>query len=115
LITLGKNSFLSGRVSQRSHPIHTTAGTRLAEAIAAEKLDENGVSYRRFVLPHHAKVSAKRKRPATNVSRGNAIDTDTEDETYAGPVSEGECDDDSPDSSNDDIEIGNDEVWIILP
>jgi len=105
---------LSGRVGQRSHPICATAGTRLAEAIAAEKLDENGVSCCRFVLPH-AKVSAKRKQPTTNVSRGDAIDTDSEDETYADPVSEGGCDDDSPDSSDDDIEIGNGEVWIILP
>jgi len=46
---------------------------------------------------------------------GDAIDTDSEDETYADPVSEGGCNDDSPDSSDDDIEIGNGEVWIILP
>jgi len=105
---------LSGRVGQRSCPIRATAGTQLAEAIAAKKLNENGVSCRCFVLPH-AKASAKRKRPATDVSRGDAIDTDSEDETYVDPVSEGGCDDDSPDSSDDDIEIGNGEVWIILP
>jgi len=105
---------LSGRVSQHLRPICATAGTQLAEAITAEKLNENGVSCRHFILPH-AKASAKRKQPATNVSHGDAIDTDSEDETYADPVSEGGCDDDSPDSSDDDIEIGNGEVWIILP
>ena len=42
-------------------PIRTTAGTQLTEAIAAEKLDENGLSCRCFILPHDVKVSAKRK------------------------------------------------------
>jgi hypothetical protein len=111
---LAPTHFLSGQVGQRSRPIRATAGTRLAEAIAAEKLDENGQSCRRFVLPRDAKVSAKRKRPTTDESRNNAIDTDTEDETFVIPVSEGGCDDDSSDSDNDDIEIGNEEVWIIL-
>ena len=72
--------FLSGQVGQRSsRPIRATAGTRLAEAIAAEKLDEYGVSCRRFILPHDAKASAKRKRPPTDESHGDAIDTDAED------------------------------------
>ena len=42
-------------------PIHTTAGTQLTEAIAAEKLDENGLSCRCFILPCDAKASAKCK------------------------------------------------------
>jgi hypothetical protein len=112
--------FLSGQVGQRSRPIRATAGTRLAEVIAAEKLDEYGSSSHRFILPHNAKVSVKRKRPTTNeshsVSGRNAIqvETDTEDKTFAISVSEGGCDDDSLDSDSDGIEIGNEEVWIAL-
>jgi hypothetical protein len=102
--------FLSDQVGQCSRPIRATAGTRLAQAIAAEKLDEYGVSCRRFVLPRDAKASGKRKRPTTDESRGNAIDTDTEDKTFAISVSEGGCSDDSPDLDSDDIEIGNKEV-----
>jgi len=103
---------LSGQVCQRSRAIRATAGIRLAEAIAAEKLDEYGQSCRRFILPRDAKVSAKRKRPTTNESHGDVIqvDTDTDDKNFSVSVSEGGCDDDSPDSDNNDIEIGNEEV-----
>jgi hypothetical protein len=78
--------------------------------IAAEKLDENGLACRRFVLPRDAKASAKRKRPIADGSHHDVIDTDVEDETYVGLVSKGGGDDDSSDSSDDDIEIQNDEV-----
>jgi hypothetical protein len=86
------------------------AGTRLAQAIAAEKLDKYRVFCRRFVLPHNTKASGKCKRPTTDESRGNAIDTDMEDKTFVISVSEGGCSDDSPDLDSDDIEIGNKEV-----
>jgi len=111
---------LSGQVGQRSRPIRASAGTRLAEAIAAEKLDEYGSSCRRFIVPRDAKLSAKRKRPTTDESRGVGggnviqVETDTEDKTFAISVSEGGCDDESPDSDSDGIEIGNEEVWIAL-
>ena len=101
--------FLSGQVSQRSRPIRSTAGARLADAIAAEKLDEYGSSCRRFILPR----STKRKRPATTESHCDAINTDPEDETFAISVSEGGSDDNSQDSDGNEIEIGNDEVWLI--
>jgi hypothetical protein len=106
-------SFLSG---QRSRPVRAAAGTRLKEAIAAEKLNEDGTSCRRFILPRDAKATAKRKRPITDKLPGDAIDlainSDPEDVTYAIPVSEG--DDDSPDSDGDEIEIGNQEVCTDL-
>jgi hypothetical protein len=108
---------LSGQVEQRSRPIRATAGTRLAEAIAAEKLDEYGTSCRRFILPRDAKASAKRKRPATDTLHGDAViavNTDTEDKDFTISVSEGERDDDSSDSGSDGIEIGNNEVWMII-
>jgi hypothetical protein len=94
------------QVGQRSRPVRSTAGTRLADAIAAEKLDEYGSSCRRFILPR----STKRKRPATTESHCDAIDTDPEDETFAISVSEGGSDDDS---DINEIEIGNDEVWLV--
>jgi hypothetical protein len=104
--------FLSGQVGQHSRPIRATADTRLAEDIAAEKLDKNGLSCHRFILPRDAKVSAKRKRPTSDESRGDAIqvDTDPEDKNFAISVSEGGHDDDSPDSDSDEIEIGNEEL-----
>jgi len=105
---------LSGQVGQRSRPTCATAGTRLAEAITTEKLDENGQSCRRFILCHDAKASAKHKRPTTNDSCGDAIDTDTEDETFAVPVSEGGSDGNSLDSDIDEIEVGNEEVYKSL-
>jgi hypothetical protein len=99
---------------QRSRLIRTAAGARLAEAIAAEKLNEDGTSSRCFTLPCDAKASAKRKRPITDNSElpGDAIDTDTEDVTYAISVSEG--DDDSLVLDEEAIEIGNQEVCIDL-
>lgn len=104
------------RLGQRLRPIRTTAGTRLADALAAEKLNENGLSCRRFIQPRDAKASAKRKRPTSATTdnlklHGDAMDTDTEDKTFAISVSGGECDDDLSDSDSDDIEIGNNEVW----
>ena len=102
--------FLSGQVSQRSRPVHATAGTRLAEAIAAEKLDEYGLSCRQFICPRDVKASPKRKRPTADESHGNAIETDKEDQTFAISVSKGGCDDNSLDSDSDDIEIRNEKV-----
>jgi len=103
---------LSGQVGQCSHPIHATTGIRLAEAIVAEKLDEYGQSCCHFILPQDAKVSAKCKRPTTDESHGDVIqvDTDMNDKNFLISVSEGGCDDDSPDLDNNDIKIGNEEV-----
>jgi len=103
---------LSGQVGQRSRPIHATAGIRLAEAIAAEKLDEYGQSCHCFILPQDAKVSAKCKQPTTNKLHGDVIqvDTNTDDKKFSISVSKGGCDDDSLDLDNNDIEIGNEKV-----
>jgi hypothetical protein len=62
------------------------------------------------------KVSAKRKRPTTDESHGDVIqvDTDLEDKNFSTSVSEGGCDDNSPDSDNNDIEIGNEEVKLFF-
>jgi hypothetical protein len=112
--------FLSGQVGERSCPTRATAGTRLAEAIAAEKLDEYGSSCRRFIQPRDVRTSTKRKRQTTiNVPPDNAIgtiDSDAEDETFALSVSKDGCDADSPDSEaeSNGIEIGNEEVRIII-
>ena len=99
---------------QHSCPIHATTGIRLAEAIAAEKLDEYGSFCCRFIPARDAKASAKRKRPTTTQPCGDAIDTDTKDETFAISVSKGEHDGNSLDSGSDDIGIGNEEVCIII-
>jgi hypothetical protein len=62
LSQLGDNSYpISLPDGKRSRPSHATAGTRLAEALATEKLDEYGASCRCFILPCDAKVPAKRK------------------------------------------------------
>ena len=109
--------FLSGGHGQRSCPIRASAGTRLAEVIAAEKLDKYGSSCRHFILPCDAKASAKRKQPTADESRGGEaiqVDTDTEDKTFAISVSEGGCNNNSLDSDSDEIEIGNEEVCITL-
>ncbi len=115
LSQLGNNSYpISFPDGKHSHPSCATAGTRFAKALAAEKLDEYGASCQRFIRPRDAKVPAKRKRPTTNESHGNVINTDTEDQTFVAiPVSDGKGDDDSVDSESDDIEIGNEEVCLI--
>jgi hypothetical protein len=107
---------LSGQVGQRSRPIRSTAGTRYAEAIAAEKLNEYGSACRRFIQPRDAKAPAKRKRPTTVVSHSDAIpvSSDPEDQTFAITVSDSGNEDDSPDSDSEDIEIANKEVCKVL-
>ncbi|KAH9160626.1 hypothetical protein EDB89DRAFT_871052 [Lactarius sanguifluus] len=94
----------------------TTGGTRLAEAIAAEKLDEFGnpvQSSRRRTTgirsPNH-RASAKRKR--TTADNATTVDTDTEDKTFIGPVTSGGSDDGS---DSDDVDIGNKEIADMLP
>ena len=109
-------TFLFSQVGQRSRPIRSTAGTRLAEAIATEKLDEYGSSCRCFTLPHDAKAPAKCKRPTTDVSPSDAIqvESDPEDQDFTIPVSEGGSDDDSSHSDSDDVEIANEEVCLFF-
>ncbi len=106
--------FLSGQVSQCSCPIHATAGTKLAEVIAAKKLDKNGLSCHCFILPCNAKASAKCKQSTTNESCHNAINTNIKDKTFVISVFKSESDDNSLDSDSDNIKIRNEEVWIIL-
>lgn len=102
-------------MSGRSRPHRTTAGTRLAEAIAAEKLDEFGKptpSSRRLNPPlrAHPRPSAKRKRTAGDVTGPVVIDTDVEDKSFTSG-SDGLSDDDSDIM---DLEIGNEEVQCVL-
>jgi len=108
--------FLSGQaaqvdqISHRIRPLRSTAGARLAEAIAAEKLDEFGSSCRRFITPRDPKTPAKRKRPPTDVLCADTVDTDVDDGTFVIAVTEGESDS----SSNSGVEIGNEEVCTVL-
>ena len=86
-------------------------GTRLADAIAAEKLNEYGSLCRHFIQPRDAQASAKRRRPAADESHGGKAtqgDTNTEDKTFAISILEG-----SSGSDSDGLEIGNNEVCII--
>jgi hypothetical protein len=74
----------------------------------------------RFILPRDTKKPAKRKRPTTDELHGVGgsdaiqVDTDMEDKTFTFSVSKGGCNDDSLDLDSNGIEIGNNEVWIIL-
>ena len=94
---------------QRSRPLRATTGARLAEAIAAEKLDEFGNplrSYqRRIAQPHKQRRGpAKRKRATGDIED----ESDVEDQTYTSTV-ENESDNDDDDIS-EVMEITNDEV-----
>ncbi len=104
--------FLSSQVGQCSCPIHATASIWLAEAIVAKKLDKYGQSCHHFILPQDVKVSAECKQPITNESYSDIIqvDTDTEDKNFLISVFEGRYNDNSLDSDNNDIKIGNEEV-----
>ena len=105
------------RKKPQGHPWRTLAGTRLAEVIATEKLDEYGSSCHHFILPRDAKASAKRKQPTVDESCGGdaiQVDTDTKDKTFAISVSEGRCNNNSSDLDSNEIEIGNEEVCITL-
>ena len=106
--------FLLDQVYQCSHLTCATAGIRLAEAIAAEKLNKYGFSCRRFVIPCNVKASAKRKWPTANESHGDTVDTNTEDKTFAVTVSDGGSNGDSSDLESDNVEIRNKEVWLIV-
>ncbi|KAF8495508.1 hypothetical protein F5888DRAFT_1615702 [Russula emetica] len=103
------------QVGQCSRPIRATAGARLAEAIAAEKLNEDGSSCRHFILPRVVKASTKCKRPITAVPDDDAIqvDTNVEDKTFVIPVSDGGHN--LPDLDSNDVEIGNNEIADMLP
>ena len=102
-------------LSGRSRPHRATAGTRLAEAIAAEKLDEFGKptpSSRRLNPPlrAHPRPSAKHKRTAGDDTGPVVINTDVEDKSFTSG-SDGSSDDDSDIM---DLEIGNEEVRCVL-
>ena len=105
-VTVGQRSMLT-----RSHPVRAMTGTRLAEAIAAEKLDEFGKPlqsyHRRLIQPikHNSKPSVKRKR-----TTGGGDETDVEDQTYTSTVEDGLDDDEDDDDVSEVIEISNEEV-----
>ena len=113
----GTKNILLGPSHSRPH--RATAGSRLAEAIAAEKLDEFGKptpSSRRLTPPlrAHPRLSAKRKRTAGDASHDTGpvavINTDVEDHSFTSG-SDGISD---SDSDIMDLEIGNEEVRCAL-
>jgi hypothetical protein len=89
---------------QHSRPVRATAGTRLAAAIAVEKLDEfeNPVqsSRRRVAQPLKPKNPAKRKLAVVD-----DIDTDADDNNFTASST-----DDGSDDTSDVMEISNGEV-----
>jgi hypothetical protein len=104
-ITLGttKYSVWSG---QRSRPVRATAGTRLAAAIAAEKLDE-------FGNPIRVQSSTRRLKPRDPVKRKRAAmdvdETDADDKNFSASSIE-----DGSDGNSDVMEISNEEVRNFL-
>jgi hypothetical protein len=94
----------------RSRPVRATSGARLAEAIAAEKLDEFGnvarTSHRRFTQSHNLKRARVKRKRATKDDHA----TDEEDEDFTSPSAEEGSDDDENDS--DVMEISNEEVRL---
>ncbi|KAI0261413.1 hypothetical protein BGY98DRAFT_1104443 [Russula aff. rugulosa BPL654] len=108
---LGQHSTLT-----RSRPVRAMTGTRLAEAIAAEKLDEFGKPlqsyHRRLIQPikHNSKPSVKCKR-----TTGGGDETDAEDQTYTSTVEDGLDDDEDDDDVSEVIEISNEEIADMLP
>jgi hypothetical protein len=92
-------------LGQRTRPTRATQGTRLAAAIAAEKLDEFGnpiqPSRRRPAQPRKSQTDAKRKRIVTDDAG-----TDADDNNFAASSTE----DESDDGDTDIMEISNEEV-----
>ncbi|KAH9009949.1 hypothetical protein EDB85DRAFT_2298327 [Lactarius pseudohatsudake] len=95
----------------KRRPVRTTTGsTRLAEAIAAEKLDEFGnpaqssrpLGRTTGIRSPNRRASAKRKRTTVD-SNAATVDTDAEDETFIGPVTSGGSDDGSDSDDVDSI------------
>jgi hypothetical protein len=83
---------------QRSRPVRATAGTRLAAALAAEKLDEFGKACRRGAAQPLKPRGLKRKRATMDDD-----DTDADDQNFAASSTE--------DGSDSEIlEISNEEV-----
>lgn len=89
-------------LGQRIRPVRATAGTRLAAAIAAEKLDEFGNTIRsRPAQPLKPRGPAKRKRATMD----DEDETDADDQNFAAASStEDEAD------HSDVIDITNEEV-----
>ncbi|KAF8485258.1 hypothetical protein DFH94DRAFT_792116 [Russula ochroleuca] len=106
------------------NPPHVTSGTRLAEAIAAEKLDESlpratAKCKRTTTNPTNPTNPTATNPTATNPTATNPtdqIDTNTEDQTFTISVSEGGSESSDDDTDSDGIEeIGNEEVADMLP
>jgi hypothetical protein len=94
------NTFWSDQ--QRSRPVRATAGTRLAAALAAEKLDEFGNSCRRLGgLAQSLKPRGLKRKRATM----DDDDTDAEDQNFAASSTE-----DGSDDHSEILEISNEEV-----
>ena len=94
--------FILSESGLRSRPVRATAGARLAEAIAAERLDEFGNPITRRLNP--SRLLSKRKRLSPDA---DGVDSDPEDKTF-GDADGGSNSDD--DSDTDIMEIGNEEV-----
>ena len=90
---------------RRIRPARANQGTRLAAALAAEKLDEFGnpvkPSRQHPVLPRKPRTVEKRKQSFTDHA-----DTDEDDGNFAASST----DDESDGGDTDIVEIGNEEV-----
>jgi hypothetical protein len=97
-----------------------TAGTRLAAAIAAEKLDEFGnpipLYFRRPLQTRNSHTTAKRKQTAKSATTDNdQADTDVDDGNFLSDASSGSAGDELDDDANADImEISNEEVLLSI-
>ena len=98
--------------SQHTHPAQTTQGTRLAAAIAAEKLDE----FRNTVGPScHHPAQLHQAHPVSKCKQMVTMDLEdvsTDDDNFAQAATSSEDESDSGDT--DIMEISNIEVCSIL-
>jgi DNA-directed RNA polymerase specialized sigma24 family protein len=90
-------------------PLRSTAGSRLAAAIAAEKLDEFGNPIQPRWLPgesRNSRIDAKRKR-----DDANDVDTDVDDDNF---VSDSSASDGESERDNSDVQEVSNEVRNIF-
>jgi hypothetical protein len=96
--------------------MRATAGTRLAAAIAPEKLDEFGNPipsyFRHAAQPRNSGTTTAKRKRATKATNNDQADTDVDDEDFESDDSS-ESAGDAPDDANTDImEISNEEVLL---
>ena len=90
-------------------PLRSTAGSQLAAAIAAEKLDEFGNPIQPRRLPgesRNSRIDAKRKR-----DDANDVDTDVDDDNF---VSDSSASDGESERDNSDVQEVSNEVRNIF-